>query len=335
MRTRLPEGSRNAQSRAPQGWDTGSWSTSAPDARTFSNVVSRSSAAEDRRLQRPLRHERQEGVALGLRTTAVRLGQDDVDVLPRGADGDPAEAVGRDVVADLEAERVAVEAERGVGVVDGDEHGGDGDCHATTVRAPTRRVLLRSCSVSGAQTDLGGPPRSRRDHAHARRNDLEVAVVARAVLRRRLADDLGEARAERAERRTTDGDAGVGDRHPLTQEGLRTLDASRHEIGVGRLAVRRTELAREVRGRHERGTRHGRDIERLRVVAVHEVARPAQVHEVGDLLRRHADDGTRSAHREDNVCRARKREARLLDPGTGSKRWCDAISPWRASPRWP
>ena len=52
-----------------------------------------------------------------------------------------------DVVADLEAERVAVEAERVVGVVDGDEHGGDGDCHATTVRAPTRRVLLRSCSV--------------------------------------------------------------------------------------------------------------------------------------------------------------------------------------------
>ena len=34
-----------------------------------------------------------------------------------------------DVVADLEAERVAVEAERGVGVVDGDEHGGDGDGH--------------------------------------------------------------------------------------------------------------------------------------------------------------------------------------------------------------
>jgi len=39
--------------------------------------------------------------------------------LPRRADGDPAEAAGRDVVADIEAERVAVEAERGVGVVDG------------------------------------------------------------------------------------------------------------------------------------------------------------------------------------------------------------------------
>src|SRR4029079_10303212 len=39
------------------------------------------------------------------------------------------------------------EDECGVGVVDGDEHGGDGDCHGTTVRAQTRRVLLRSCSV--------------------------------------------------------------------------------------------------------------------------------------------------------------------------------------------
>src|SRR4051812_46553949 len=41
--TRLPAGSRKAQSRAPHGRDAGSCSTSAPDARTFSNVVSRSS----------------------------------------------------------------------------------------------------------------------------------------------------------------------------------------------------------------------------------------------------------------------------------------------------
>ncbi len=65
---------------------------------------------EDRRLQRALRHEREEGVALGLRPTAVGLEQDDVDVLAGSTDGDPAEAAGRDVVADLEAESVAVEA---------------------------------------------------------------------------------------------------------------------------------------------------------------------------------------------------------------------------------
>jgi hypothetical protein len=60
-----------------------------------------------------LGHERQEGVAFGLRTTAVRLEQDDVDVLVGSADGDPAEAAGRDVIADMEAERVAVKAKRG------------------------------------------------------------------------------------------------------------------------------------------------------------------------------------------------------------------------------
>src|SRR5262245_53466169 len=57
------------------------------------------------------------------------LGQDDVDVLSRRPDRDPAEPARCDVVANLEAERVAVEAERLVGVVDRDEHGGNGDCH--------------------------------------------------------------------------------------------------------------------------------------------------------------------------------------------------------------
>src|SRR5664279_4650467 len=118
-------------------------------------------------------------------------------------------------------------------------------------------------------------------------------VVARAVLRRRHADDLGEARTERAERGAADGNAGIGDRRPLTQKSLRALDASRHEVGVGSLAIRRTEFAREVRGRHERDTRHGRYIEGLRVVAVYDVARPTQVYEVGHLLRRHSDDGMR------------------------------------------
>jgi len=51
-----------------------------------------------------------------LRTAAVRLGQDDVDVLSRRTDGDPAEAVGGDVVADFEAERVAP-MRRAAGVV--------------------------------------------------------------------------------------------------------------------------------------------------------------------------------------------------------------------------
>src|SRR5271166_1275181 len=88
----------------------------------------------------------------------------------------------------------------------------------------------RSAPVSGRSDPGRGTPWSRRHHAHAGRNDLEVAVVTGAVVRRRFADDLGEAGAERTERRTADADAGIGDRHPLAQKCFRSLDASCHEV---------------------------------------------------------------------------------------------------------
>ena len=73
--------------RPPQNWSVGSCNTSAPDARTFSKVVStwcgRSAAVAG---GTTLRHQRLEGVALSLRPATVGLEQDDVDVL--GADGD-------------------------------------------------------------------------------------------------------------------------------------------------------------------------------------------------------------------------------------------------------
>jgi hypothetical protein len=78
-----------------------------------------------------------------------------------------------------------------------------------------------------------------------------------------------------------------------------------------------------VRGRHERGTRHGRDIEGLRVVAVYEVARPAQVHEVGDLLWRHADDGTRPVATVKHTGRGRP------EMPLGRARWnAGPVPPW-------
>ena len=46
MRIMLPVGSRKAQSRTPQGWSIGSWTTSAPLACSRSNVPSRSSVAK-------------------------------------------------------------------------------------------------------------------------------------------------------------------------------------------------------------------------------------------------------------------------------------------------
>ena len=57
------------------------------------------------------------------------------------ADGDPAEALVGDVVADLEAERVAVERQRRVGVVDLDEACGEREIHAPQRYAA--RVAMR------------------------------------------------------------------------------------------------------------------------------------------------------------------------------------------------
>src|SRR6266496_4581341 len=51
MRTMVPEGSRNAQSRGPQGWSMGSCSTSAPKARTLSKAASRRSEEHTSELQ--------------------------------------------------------------------------------------------------------------------------------------------------------------------------------------------------------------------------------------------------------------------------------------------
>jgi hypothetical protein len=56
-----------------------------------------------------------------LGSAGVRLGEDDLKVrLGRAAEGDPTEPARGDVVAYLKAERVAVEGERLVQVVDGD-----------------------------------------------------------------------------------------------------------------------------------------------------------------------------------------------------------------------
>ena len=61
---------------------------------------------------------------------SARQQQADLEVgLGRAADGQPAHAAEVDVVAHLEAEDVAVERQRGVLVVDGEEAVGDGEFH--------------------------------------------------------------------------------------------------------------------------------------------------------------------------------------------------------------
>ena len=114
------------------------------------------------------------------------------------------------------------------------------------------------------------------------------AVIAVAVGRRRLADHLGEARAERPERRAAHGQADVGDRQAAAaQQRLGPLDAARHQVRVRRLAVGRAELPGEVPGRHQRRAGDRGHVERSRVLTIHQIAGPPQVGEVSEILGGH------------------------------------------------
>ncbi len=144
---------------------------------------------------------------------------------------------------------------------------------------PRLGALLRSCSNRD-----GRPLGSSRDHRPAGRNVFEVAVVTPSVLRRRLPHDLRESRAKRPERRATHREARVGDRHPLPQQRFGAFDAPGHQVRVRRFSVRSTEFPREMRRRHERRASHRRDVERLRVLAVDEVARPPQMRQISKVL---------------------------------------------------
>jgi hypothetical protein len=116
----------------------GSCSTSAPPARICSNVASQ---------QLTLREQLRGRLAVRLR--GVRIGErrleDDLHVgLRRRADGHPAHPLVLDVVTDLQAEHVAVEGERLVVVVDGDEALCEFDSHAPHATAGRPPWLLHS-----------------------------------------------------------------------------------------------------------------------------------------------------------------------------------------------
>ena len=120
MRIRLPAGSRTAQSRTPYGWSVGSWTTSASLACSRSKVPSRSVGGQVDAGVGALGHHLGDGAALVVGDAGVggRRVQDDRRAgLVGRADRDPAHPAVPDVVADLEAEGVAVEGQRGVRVV--------------------------------------------------------------------------------------------------------------------------------------------------------------------------------------------------------------------------
>src|SRR4051812_12791206 len=90
-------------------------------------------------------------------------------------------------------------------------------------------LTLKGCadgSFSETALLLGWLPWTGEHHRVAARHGLQLAVVARAVGAGGLADELGEPGRERAEARTTHGEADVGHAHvTTTQQGLRSLDA--------------------------------------------------------------------------------------------------------------
>ena len=171
MRIRLPAGSRKAQSRTPYGCSVGSWTTSASPACSRSNVPSRSVVARMMLRVGALGHHLGDGAALVVGDAGVggrRVQHDGRAGLVGGADRDPAHPAVADVVADLEAEGVAVEGQRGLrvvvreeGRVNGDVHGGHARCGS---RAGASRFLigLVTCLATHGGMPAVAPAASRR-----------------------------------------------------------------------------------------------------------------------------------------------------------------------------
>src|SRR6266498_4258423 len=110
-------------------------------------------------------------------------------------------------------------------------------------------------------------------HHEARRHRLELAPLA--ILRGRDADDLAKRATERSQAAEADVQANVG--HTalgLTQQEHRTFDAPPLQIAVRRLAECLFEGADEVRLGDDGDAGQVRNVERLRIGAVHRIARP-------------------------------------------------------------
>ena len=146
----LPDGSRTAQSRVPQGCSIGSWTISASAATSLSKVGVEVVGVEVDAVEGALGDQRGDRLAVGGAAVQV-VGEDDGDVrLGGGADGDPAEVAFGDVVALFEAERVAVERHGAVGVMDDYEAGGESEVHGRKAREQTPPAFLHSCSARGS-----------------------------------------------------------------------------------------------------------------------------------------------------------------------------------------
>src|SRR4029077_16361818 len=116
--------------------------------------------------------------------------------------------------------------------------------------------------------------RSRPRHREAGGNRARRRRAAPAIGERRLADDLAERAAERAEAGEADVEADVGDAAvALAQEEHRAFDPAALEVAMRGLAERRAEGPDEVRLGDVGDPGQRGDVERLGIAAVHRVAR--------------------------------------------------------------
>ena len=138
-----------------------------------------------------------------------------------------------------------------------------------------------------ASAGHGSEERPGRTFGNTGRQGHQRAVITLPVLRRRLADDVTERRAERTQRHTSHCETGVSHRCAMSQQHHRPLDAASHKICVRGLAVHGPEPAREVRWRHRSAHSQHRHTQPIPIVPIHEISRPSQQDKLVHVIRRH------------------------------------------------
>src|SRR5215204_2514610 len=151
-----------------------------------------------------------------------------------------------------------------------------------------RCLLLEKCPIRAGvhEGEAGGDPRS------------TGGPPAFGVVARRLADERAKRRAERAQAPEADLDAHLGDGHAgAPEELLGALDPALQEVLVGRLAEGLLEAANEVRPGRVRLAGERGDVELTRVLAIHQILRPAKVNVDRDRFAHPVDYRPRAARR--------------------------------------
>ena len=143
-----------------------------------------------------------------------------------------------------------------------------------------RRLVFSLCAVLRAA--ILAQVTRRDDHPCRRR------WKAHPVLSRGFAEMPSEAGGERSKPDQSYVEADLAHRPVgVAKQRRRSLEPTCHQVCLGRLAERATELAAEVRPRQPRRSRHVIDADRLRIAVIHEVPRPQQM-----PSRRHWDHTT-------------------------------------------